>query len=133
MKILASLCTVLLLVGCNSDKQPKSDVVSAASENVELMALPVESSAAGGTSEAISEVVVKYKGSDNKTYELKSSDNFETAVLTDSQGKNYELKDAISGSGMHLEGEDGVYIHTKGEEGTLVLSKDPLIDIQEVK
>jgi membrane-bound inhibitor of C-type lysozyme len=130
MKLLVALCAVLLLVGCNSDKQPKSDAVSAASENA---ALPVESSAAEGASEAISEVIVKYQGSDNKTYELKSSDNFETAVLTDSQGKNYELTHAISGSGMRLEGEDGIYIHTKGEEGTLVLLKDQLIDIQEVK
>ena len=125
MKLLVALCAVLLLVGCNSDKQPKSDVVSAASENA---ALPAE-----GASEAISEVIVKYQGSDNKTYELKSSDNFETAVLTDSQGKSYELTHAISGSGMRLEGEDGIYIHTKGEEGTLVLLKDQLIDIQEVK
>jgi membrane-bound inhibitor of C-type lysozyme len=129
MKILAALCTVLLLVGCNSDKQPNSNVPSATNESVTSTAMPAETSVA----EVTSEVIVKYKGSDNKTYELKSSNNFETAVLTDSQGKNYELTHAISGSGMRLEGKDGIYIHTKGEEGTLVLLKDQLIDIQEVK
>jgi uncharacterized lipoprotein NlpE involved in copper resistance len=129
MKILAALCTVLLLVGCNSDKQLNSNVRSATNESVTSIVMPAETSVA----EATSEVIVKYKGSDNKTYELKSSNNFETAVLIDSQGKNYELTYAISGSGMRLEGEDGIYIHTKGEEGTLVLLKDQLIDIQEVK
>lgn len=131
MKFLPSLVIVLLLVGCSRDQKTNPDVQAAASESVTTStAMPSEASA---PQQVASEVIVKYKGSDNNAYELKSSNNFETAVITDSHGKTYELKEAISGSGMRLEGDHGIYIHVKGEEGTLELEKDKPIDVQEVK
>lgn len=130
MKYLIPVVLGLALVGCDDAKKAQP-VATESSAPV----MPTDSSASLATlpAETATEVTVKYQDKNKKAYELKSSDNFETAILTDSEGKSYELKEAISGSGMKLEGKDGIYIHTKGEEGTLELIKGQPIDITEVK
>ena len=67
------------------------------------------------------------------TVELKSSDNFETAEMTDNSGKVYHLKRAISGSGMRLANDDGVSIHFKAGDGVVELVPGKPISITEFK
>ena len=77
--------------------------------------------------------VINFTGPMDLTVELKSSDNFETAEMTDNSGKVYHLKRAISGSGMRLANSDGVSIHFKAGEGIVEFMKDKPISITEYK
>ena len=77
--------------------------------------------------------VINFTGPMDLTVELKSSDNFETAEMTDNSGKVYHLKRAISGSGMRLANNDGVSIHFKAGEGIVEFMKDKPISITEYK
>ncbi len=77
--------------------------------------------------------VINFVGPMDLTVELKSSDNFETAELTDNSGKIYHLKQTVSGSGVRLANDDGVSIHFKAGEGVLELVKDRPISITEYK
>ena len=77
--------------------------------------------------------VVYFSGPMDLALELKSSDNFETAQMTDNSGKIYHLKRAVSGSGVRLANDDGVSIHFKGGEGIVEFEKDKPISITEVK
>ncbi|TCM65178.1 hypothetical protein EC844_11515 [Acinetobacter calcoaceticus] len=83
--------------------------------------------------EAGSVEIVKFSGPDNSTFELKSSDKFETAELTDNSGKTYQLKAAVAASGLKMANDDGVSIHFKNGDGTVELVKDKPIDVKEVK
>lgn len=71
----------LAITGCTSN--PKNEVVQ---EKV-VSNTPAETQ------------VINFTGPMDLTVELKSSDNFETAEMTDNSGKVYHLKRAISGSG----------------------------------
>lgn len=77
--------------------------------------------------------VIYFTGPMDLTLELKSSDIFETAQMTDNSGKIYHLKRAVSGSGVRLANDDGVSIHFKGGEGIVEFEKDKPISITEVK
>lgn len=124
MKYLTPLFLTFLLIGCSGDKKATQDTsqTSAASENSITNAMT--------QSPVAQEVIIKYQDKNKKTYELKTTDNFQTAVLVDSNGKTYDLKEVMAGSGMRLEGRDGIYIHTKGENATLELSKGKPVDIK---
>lgn len=132
MKYLLPAFLALALVGCGDNKKANQDTQSS-TESSTAVATSEPTSSVEASSVAAAEVVIKYQDKNKKTYELKSLDNFETATLTDSEGKTYALKEAMAGSGMRLEGQDGIYIHTKGEQGTLELVKNQPIDITEVK
>ena len=121
MKYLTPLFLTFLLIGCSGDKKATQDAQQTSVTN-SMSQEPV-----------VQEVIIKYQDKNQKTYELKTSDNFQTAVLIDSDGKAYELKEVMAGSGMRLEGRNGIYIHTKGENGVLELSKEKLVDIKEIK
>ncbi len=64
---------------------------------------------------------------------LKSSDNFETALMTDNSGMVYGLKQTVAGSGIRLAHNNGVSIHFKRGEGVVEFVKDQPISITEVK
>lgn len=77
--------------------------------------------------------VIYFTGPMDLTLELKSSDNFETAQMTDNSGKNYHLKRAVSGSGVRLANDDGVSIHFKAGDGVVELVPGKPISITEFK
>lgn len=77
--------------------------------------------------------VIYFTGPMDLTLELQSTDNFETAQMTDNSGKNYHLKRAVSGSGVRLANDDGVSIHFKGGEGIVEFMKDKPVSITEYK
>jgi len=116
MKYFLSLTLLALaMTGCTSN--PKNEVVQD----------KVTSNTSAETH------VINFTGPMDLTVELKSSDNFETAEMTDNSGKVYHLKRAISGSGMRLANDDGVSIHFKAGEGIVEFMKDKPISITEYK
>lgn len=68
---------------------------------------------------------------------LTTSDNFETAILTDNSDTQHQLKRTISANGIRLESNSGVVIHFKntpnGNQGYVMLVKDKPIEISEFK
>ena len=122
----------LALVGC-TDKNKTPDTVS--TSETEVVATSDASTPVDQTVAANQEQVINFTGPNDLTLILKSSDNFETAQLVDNSDKVYNLKQAVAGSGVRLEGEDGVSIHFKNfngvNEGTVELVKGKPIDIKE--
>ncbi len=76
---------------------------------------------------------VKYETEDKKEFILTTKDNFASATLLDAEGNSYALKESPAGSGMLLKGENGVSVHTKGDEGIIELSKERSFNVKEVK
>ncbi|MCK4107889.1 hypothetical protein [Acinetobacter radioresistens] len=77
--------------------------------------------------------IIEFTGPNGLLIFLKSSDNFETAVMTDNSGKVYRLQRAVSGSGVRLANNQGVSIHFKAGEGIVEFIKDQPISITEHK
>jgi len=77
--------------------------------------------------------IIEFTGPNGLLIFLKSSDNFETAVMTDNSGKVYRLQRAVSGSGVRLANNQGVSIHFKAGEGIVEFVKDQPISITEHK
>lgn len=77
--------------------------------------------------------VLKFSGPNGLLIFLKSSDNFETALMTDNSGVVYRLKQTVAGSGIRLANNNGVSIHFKRGEGVVEFVKDQPISITEVK
>lgn len=77
--------------------------------------------------------VLKFSGPNGLSIFLKSSDNFETALMTDNSGMVYRLKQTVAGSGIRLANNNGVSIHFKRGEGVVEFVKDQPISITEVK
>ena len=119
--LLSTFLTIVFVSGCSAKDKDTS------TEN------EVNSSAVSIDSNESTEKSVKYQTVDKKDFMLKTSDNFATAVLTDSDGNSYSLKEVPAGSGMRLEGENGVSIHTKGNDGIIELSKDKSLTVTEIK
>lgn len=116
MKNLLLISTILMaavLAGCNAKEKAPAAEAAQANESTEK--------------------TVKYLSKDNQIFTLKTTDNFETATLEDSQGNSYALKNGHAASGVLLEGENGVSIHTKGQEGFIELTKGKIINIQEAQ
>lgn len=86
---------------------------------------------------AQAEQEIHFTGPNDLTIGLKTTDNFETAQLTDNSDQTYQLKRVVSGSGIRLANEAGVSIHFKDfngiKEGTVELVKDKPIEIKEFK
>lgn len=105
----------LALTGCNSSPiQPTKPVESTPSTPAETQ-------------------VINFVGPMGLTIQLKSSDNFETAVMTDNSDRAMHLKAAIAASGVRLTSDDGVSIHFKNGEGVVELVKGRPINITEYK
>ncbi|MEX5444535.1 hypothetical protein WCE14_14460 [Acinetobacter schindleri] len=77
--------------------------------------------------------VLKFSGPNGLLIFLKSSDNFEIALMTDNSGMVYRLKQTVAGSGIRLANNNGVSIHFKRGEGVVEFVKDQPISITEVK
>lgn len=77
--------------------------------------------------------VINFVGPMDLTIQLKSSDNFETAEMTDNSGRVHHLKQTVATSGVRLANDQGVSIHFKRGEGIVELVKDKPISITEYK
>lgn len=113
--LIGSFLIVLALAGCSSYP----------AENTNQ-----ENSIPNATAET---QVINFVGPMDLTIELKSSDNFETAEMTDNSGKVHLLKSAVSGSGVRLANNQGVSIHFKRGEGIVELVEGKPISITEFK
>lgn len=143
------LTTALLgvaLVGCADNKQPTTsdhaaDPTATTAANTATQPSTVQSETASTeTATAIDQTAqaeqeLHFTGPNDLTLTLKTTDNFETAQLQDNSDKTYQLKRAVSGSGVRLANEDGVSIHFKNfdglNEGTVELVKGKPIEIKE--
>lgn len=139
------LTTALLgfaLVGC-ADKKDASESTSAeqATHPTALTATNTTANeTANETATAIDQTAqaaqeIHFTGPNDLTIILKTTDNFETAELSDNADQRYQLKRVVSGSGVRLANEAGVSIHFKNfdgvNEGTVELVKDKPIEIKE--
>ena len=121
--LISTILSATVLAGCNA-KEKATAPDSAAS-------VPVTAQAT--TTDESTEKTVKYLAEDKQIFTLKTTDNFETATLEDSKGNSYALKNGHAASGVLLEGENGVSIHTKGQEGFIELEKGKIVDIKETQ
>lgn len=135
------LTTALLgfaLVGC-ADKKEATESTSA-EQATHPTALTATNTTANETATAIDQTAqaaqeIHFTGPNDLTIILKTTDNFETAELSDNADQRYQLKRVVSGSGVRLANEAGVSIHFKNfdgvNEGTVELVKDKPIEIKE--
>ena len=130
----------LALVGC-ADKKEVTEPTSAEQTTNATVTNPTTNTA-NETAIAIdqtaqSEQEIHFTGPNDLTIALKTTDNFETAALTDNSDQTYQLKRVVSGSGDRQANEAGVSIHFKNfdglNEGTVELVKDKPIEIKEFK
>ena len=77
--------------------------------------------------------VVNFTGPMDLTLTLKSTDNFETAMLTDNADRTFMLKRAPAASGVYMTDGKGVSIHFKAGEGIVEFVKNKPISIKEFK
>lgn len=125
--LLLTTFTAAMLLGCSNNKQSATDATTTASQAVVLEDAQVASEA------VVQEQVLNFTGPHDLTLELKSSDNFATATMTDNADRTFELKQAVAASGMKLANEDGVSIHFKKGEGVVELVPGTPIEIKEFK
>lgn len=125
--ILTATFLTLALVGCADKKAPSEQNVATEATTATAQTNDV--------AVAQDEQVIHFTGPQDLSLELKTKDNFETAQLTDNSDRVYELKRAVSGSGVRLANDQGVSIHFKNfngvNEGTVELVKDKPISIKE--
>lgn len=125
--ILTATFLTLAMVGCADKKAPSEQNVATESTTATAQTNDV--------AVAQDEQVIHFTGPQDLTLELKTKDNYETAQLTDNSDRVYELKRAVSGSGVRLTNDQGVSIHFKNfngvNEGTVELVKDKPISIKE--
>lgn len=127
----------LALVGC-VDKKAQTEVTAQQSETT----APATTAAASDTATAIDQTAqanqeIHFTGPNDLTLTLRTTDNFETAELTDNSEEIRQLKRVISGSGIRLANDAGVSIHFKESngvnEGTVELVKGKPIEVKEFK
>lgn len=113
--IIGASLLALALAGCNSSPtQVTSPVESVPSTPAETQ-------------------VINFVGPMDLTIQLKSSDNFETAEMTDNSGRVHHLKQTVAASGVRLANDQGVSIHFKRGEGVVEFVKGKPISITEYK
>lgn len=113
--LLVSSLLALALVGCSTmseNKAPKENVSSTQPAQTQ---------------------VINFTGPMDLVVTLKSSDNFETAEMTDNSDRVYKMKQVPAASGVRLESNDGASIHFKGSEGMVEFVKGKPIEIKEFK
>ncbi len=128
--LFVGLVVSLALVGCNKETTQKEGVEPTAVSSVTEQSVSETTISAG---EQQTPSIIHFTGADQLKLELKSSDNFETAELTDNTGKTYQLKAAVAASGIKMANDEGVSIHFKKGEGIVEFKKDQAINIKEVQ
>ena len=133
--ILTAAVMTLALTAC-TDKNPQMQ--TAATQDTTSMTQTTASDTTAPVDQVVDAVkTINFTGPQDLTLQLKTTDNFETAQLSDNSDKTHELKRVISGSGIKLANEEGVSIHFKDfngvMEGTVELVKDKPIEIKEFK
>ena len=128
----------LTLMGCTDKKNAAAEQAHVTTEHAEQSTVATavnEVPTSAAEQNVPAEQTLNFTGPYDLTLELKTTDNFQTAQLTDNSDKVYQLKEAVSGSGVRLEGDNGVSIHFKNvngvNEGTVELVKDKPIEIKE--
>lgn len=125
----------LALVGCADKKEATTPAEQTSPVTATNTAANETATAIDQTAPAEQEI--HFTGPNDLTIALKTTDNFETATLTDNSDQTYQLKRVVSGSGVRLANEAGVSIHFKNfdglNEGTVELVKDKPIEIKEFK
>lgn len=135
--ILTAAIVTLALTGC-TDKKPETQT-AATQDNTSVTQTTTTDTTANAPVDQVADAVktINFTGPQDLTIALKTTDNFETAQLTDNSDKTHELKRVVSGSGIKLANDDGVSIHFKDfngvMEGTVELVKDKGIEIKEFK
>lgn len=115
--LLLTTFTAAMLFGCSNPVQT-----------------PVESTPSEPSKPAVAqEQILHFTGPYDLTLTLKTKDNFATATMTDNSDRSFELKEAVSASGMKLANQDGVSIHIKNGEGVVELVPGKPINIKEFK
>lgn len=123
--LISSLVVSLsLLVGCAAKDK---------TSNLDTGASSVPSNVKDHIAPESVELKVKYTTVDKRGFTLTTKDNFVTATLIDPDGQRYILKEVPAGSGIRLEGENGVLVQTKGDDGIIELGADKSFTVKEVK
>ncbi|MGU3628030.1 hypothetical protein [Comamonas sp. C24C] len=114
MKVMLAISlTAIALVGCNASQPPVQ-------------------SAAGDKSAGVSATrVVNFVGPMDLTIRLQSSDNFETAVMTDNADRSFNMTRVPAASGLRMSDGKSTFIHFKNGEGIVEFVKDRPIRIKE--
>lgn len=135
--ILTAAIVTLALTAC-TDKNSETQT-TATQDNTSMTETTTTNTTANAPVDQVADAVktINFTGPQDLTLELKTTDNFETAQLTDNSDKTHELKRVVSGSGIKLANDDGVSIHFKDfngvMEGTVELVRDKGIEIKEFK
>lgn len=138
--LLTTVVLGLALVGCADKKEVTEPTSAEQTTNATVTNAttnPTNETAIAIDHTAQAEQEIHFTGPNDLTIALKTTDNFETAQLSDNSDKTHELKRVISGSGIKLANDQGVSIHFKGTDtgmqGTVELVKDKPIEIKEFK
>lgn len=67
---------------------------------------------------------LNFVGPYDLTVKLTTEDNWKTAVLTDNSDRTFNLKLEPAADGVFLSNDEGVSIHMKNKEATLILVKN---------
>ena len=118
-KILCGAFALLLLSGCASKQLRESPEETINNQQT--------------TAQNANLQVLNFKTEAGKKLSLASTDMFETAILSDSEGKRYNLVRQRSASGIYMENKDGVSIHFKeGGDGIVEFSRYNSIAISQI-
>lgn len=135
--ILTAAILTLALTAC-TDKNPETKTAMT-QDNASMTETTTTDMTANAPVDQVADAVktINFTGPQDLTIALKTTDDFETAQLTDNSGKTHDLKRVVSGSGIKLANDNGVSIHFKDfngvMEGTVELVKDKGIEIKEFK
>lgn len=138
MKYILTVAIVTLALTACTDKNSETQT-TATQDNTSMTETTTTNTTANAPVDQVADAVktINFTGPQDLTLELKTTDNFETAQLTDNSDKTHELKRVVSGSGIKLANDDGVSIHFKDfngvMEGTVELVRDKGIEIKEFK
>nr|WP_174505589.1 hypothetical protein [Acinetobacter sp. Marseille-Q1620] len=131
--LLAVLFLSMALTACNSNSTESTKTEDKTNDASSVSDSSTSNALATDQSNVTTSQVVNFTGPNDLTIELKTSDNFETAEMTDNSDKTYHLKRVVSGSGVRLANDEGVSIHFKGSEGSVELVPGKPIEIKELK
>lgn len=119
-KSFAILAISLAFVACNSKKEEKKVETPVEAVKVQEFVTPQKQT-------------LNFVGDYDFTVKLTTENNWQTAILTDNSDRTFELKIEPAADGVYLSNEDGVSIHMKNGEASLILGtgRTP-IDLKEI-
>lgn len=113
--LLAVALLVVVLSACNAPQETGSNTDKA------------------NTGSVVNATVLHFVGPMDLTVSLKSTNNFETAVMTDNADRVFQMHSAPAANGVRMIDGKGASIHFKAGEGVVEFLKDKPISIQEVR